>query len=445
MSALRGIPATNRVLEHGSIAPYEHLVGRDALRGLISAELDRVRGEGEVPPLELIASRVVERVEDHVSRSLLSVINATGVLLHTNLGRAPLAAQALAAAREIGEGYSNLEYDLTEGERGSRYSRLTALLCEMTGAQDAIVVNNCAAAVLLILDTYARGAEVIVSRNQLVEIGGGFRLPDVLERSGAHLVEVGATNKVYIDDFARALSPRTALILRSHTSNYSIEGFVHEVEGGELVALARKAGVPVVEDLGSGALVDLVEYGLPHERTVQEAVADGISLVAFSGDKLLGGPQAGIIVGSRSHVARLRANPLIRALRTDKITLALLAGTLPLYRSRESREHIPFYRMLGTSLEDLRTRAERYVAEIPGCEIAQCAAFVGGGSLPSARVPSIGLRFATPFADDLAERLRRSRPAIVPRIEDGCVILDLRTIAPAQDAIVLKALAAIAG
>ena len=443
---LRGIPATNRLLEHPSVAPYEHLVGRDALRSLVAAELDRLRAEGDVPPLEAIATRVVERVENHLAESLLPVVNATGVLLHTNLGRAPLAASALASAHEIGEGYSNLEYDLIAGERGSRYSRVTSLLCELTGAEDAVVVNNCAAAVLLILDTFARGAEVIVARNQLIEIGGGFRIPDVLARSGATLVEVGATNKVYLDDFAQALSPRTALIMRTHPSNYRIEGFVRDVAGDELVAFARKAGVPVVEDLGSGALADLTPYGLPQERTVQEALADGIALVAFSGDKLLGGPQAGIVVGTRAHVARLRSNPLIRALRVDKVTLALLAGTLRLHRTSQSRdEHIPFYRMLATSLDELRLRAERFALEVPGCSVVESTAYIGGGSLPGATIPSIALAFATPFADSLADQLRRSRPPIVARIEEGRLLLDLRTIAAAQDPIVLRTLAEIAG
>lgn len=439
---MRGIPAINRLLEHSSVAPYEFLVGRDALRTLIGAELDRVRGEAQTPPLEAIAARVVDRVEAHLAQSLMPVINATGVLLHTNLGRAPLASSALASAREIGEGYSNLEYDLIAGERGSRYSRVTSLLCELTGAEDAIVVNNCAAAVLLILDTFARGAEVVVARNQLIEIGGGFRVPDVLARSGATLVEVGATNKVYLDDFAAALSPRTALFMRSHPSNYRIEGFVHDVDGAALAALARRAGVPVVEDLGSGALTDLATYGLPHERTVQEALADGIALVAFSGDKLLGGPQAGIIVGTRAHVARLRSNPLVRALRVDKVTLALLSGTLRLHRTAESRdEHIPFYRMLATPLNELRERAERYVREIPGGTVIESRAYVGGGSLPGATIDSIAVAFETPFADTLSERLRRSKPPIVGRIDDQRLVLDLRTVAPSQDAIVVHALA----
>ena len=438
--ALRGLPAVHRILEHPSIAPYEDLVGRDALRAAVAATLDRARASQHVPPLEMLVAAVAERLDERVAETLVPVINATGTILHTNLGRAPLARQALAAASEIGAGYSNLEFDLVAGDRGSRYARVTDLLRELTGAEDALVVNNCAAAVLLMLDTFARGYEVVVARNQLIEIGGGFRLPDVLARSGAKLVETGATNKVYIADYERALSPQTTLLMRSHMSNYSIEGFTHDVEPSELVALGKRAGIPVVEDLGSGALVDLAEYGLPHERTVQDAVRDGVSLVAFSGDKLLGGPQAGIIVGSHAHIARLRSNPLLRALRVDKVTIALLAETLRLYRTRESREHIPFYRMLSRSTEELRERAVAYTEAVAGPKIVESSAFVGGGSMPKARIPSVAIAIETPFADELAARLRRRHPPIITRIEDNRVLLDLRTIAPSQDATIIEGL-----
>ncbi len=441
MNVFRGVPAVHTLLEHPSVAPYESLVGRDALRAAVSAELDRVRLRRADEPPELVAQHVAERLEALAARSLRSVINATGTLLHTNLGRAPLAHEAFAAARAVSEGYSNLEYDLLAGERGSRYERASAILCDLTGAQDAVVVNNCAAAVLLIVDTFARGGEVIVARNQLVEIGGGFRLPDVLARSGARLVEVGSTNKVYVRDVEAALSPRTALLMRSHRSNFTIEGFVHDVGGGELAQLGARVGVPVVEDLGSGALVDLREYGLPHERTVQEAIRDGVGLVAFSGDKLLGGPQAGIIVGSRALVARLRSNPLVRALRVDKVTLALLAQTLHLHRSAQTRTAIPFYRMLAATTDELRERARSYLLAHPGASAVACESTVGGGTLPHARVPSIAVALATPFPDALAEALRRERVPIVARVTDGAVLLDLRTIAPSEDHLVVAAIA----
>ncbi|MEO9170574.1 MAG: L-seryl-tRNA(Sec) selenium transferase [Candidatus Baltobacteraceae bacterium] len=437
---LRGLPAVHRILDHVSIAPYEQLVGRNALRDAIASELDRVRLAGMVPPFEMLVARVAERIEGELAEHLTPVINATGTLLHTNLGRAPLAPDALSAAREIGVGYSNIEYDLVAGERGSRYRRLGGLLRETTGAQDAVVVNNCAAAVLLILDTFARGCEVVVARNQLIEIGGGFRLPDVLARSGATLVEVGATNKVYVSDFEGALTPRTALLMRTHPSNYAIEGFVADVEPRELVDLGVRSGVTVIEDLGSGALVDLAEYGLPHERTVQEAIRDGMALVAFSGDKLLGGPQCGIIAGSAPSIARLRNNPLLRALRIDKTTIAMLAATLQLYRSRESRERIPLYAMLAIPLERLRERAAAYVRAISSAKAVESTAVMGGGTLPASGVRSISIALETNYPAELVSRLRANAIPIIARVDGRGVLLDLRTIAPPQDATVIAAL-----
>jgi L-seryl-tRNA(Ser) seleniumtransferase len=391
-----------------------------------------------------LCSSVLEKLEQSAFELLVPVINGTGILLHTNLGRAPLAASALEAIATAGCGYSNLEYDLAQGRRGSRYARATALLQAVTGAEDALVVNNCAAAVLLILDTFAKGREVIVSRNQLIEIGGGFRLPDVLARSGARLIEVGATNKVYLKDYERALTPDTALLLRSHPSNYRISGFTHDVSGGELVALGKRTGIPVVEDLGSGALVDLAEYRLPHERTVQEAVGEGIDLIAFSGDKMLGGPQAGVVVGRSVLIARLRSNPLLRALRVDKLTIAALAQTLRLYLSPQTRTQIPFYGMLAASLKDLRTRAERYASELAGCSIVESTAYVGGGSLPESAIPSIAIALVPRDGAQAAARaLRHAGTPIVGRIDEGRLLLDLRTISPTEDRAVIAALQAL--
>jgi len=430
----------NRLLEDPSVAPYELLVGRDALRELIGVELDRVRAAEAVPPFEVIVQRLVTRVQAHASAGLRDVINATGTLLHTNLGRAPIAPPAFDDARAVAQGYSNLEFDLTAGERGSRYDHTSDLLRRITGAQDALVVNNGAAAILLILDTFARGSEVVLARNQLIEIGGGFRLPEVLARSGAQLVEVGTTNKVYLRDYERALSPRTTLLMRSHQSNFAIEGFVDDVAPAQLAALGRRTGIALVEDLGSGALVDLREYGLPHERTVQDAVADGVSLVAFSADKLLGGPQAGIIVGTRAHVARLRSNPLVRALRVDKVTLALLGATLRLYAEPQSREAIPLFRMLAQTGDDLQARALRIAAEVPAATVVDTQGRVGGGSLPQARIASVAVAVACAQPDALAARLRQGSPPIVARIEQGCVLLDLRTVEPKWDPALAAAL-----
>jgi len=367
---------------------------------------------------------------------LVPVLNATGVLLHTNLGRAPLAAEALTAVAAIASGYSNLEFDLEAGTRGSRYARVTPLIVAATAAADALVVNNCAAAVLLALDTFARGREVVVARGDLIEIGGGFRLPDVLARSGATLVEVGTANKVRLGDFERALGPNTALILRTHASNFRIEGFTASVAPADVAALGRRAGVVVLEDLGSGALGDLAPFGLPHERTVGEAIADGIDLVAFSGDKLLGGPQAGIVAGSKSAIARMRANPLLRALRVDKATLAALAATLALWIEPGGLRQIPLYAMLGATPEELERRARALAAGL-GEAVRACPsdAYAGGGTAPLAKLASWAVAVRSPGgATELARRLRRARPRTIGRIEGDEVLLDLRAVPPGRDA-----------
>jgi L-seryl-tRNA(Ser) seleniumtransferase len=440
---LKQLPAVNRFLDDPRIAAFEAQVGRENVKRSIAQALDDAR---KTPlngghSFEALAQTVIDRLLSAESEMLVPVINGTGVLLHTNLGRAPLSAAALAAVDRVARGYSNLEYDLERGERGSRYGRAVLLLTALTGAQSALVVNNCAAAVLLILDTFAKGREVVVARSQLVEIGGGFRLPDVLERSGARLIEAGATNKVYVEDYERALTPQTALLMRAHPSNYRIEGFTHEADPKDLVALGRRAGIPVVEDLGSGALCELSEYGLPHERTVQEAVGDGIDLVTFSGDKLLGGPQAGIIAGSATLIARLRANPLLRALRVDKLTLAALTETLRIWLVSNRRAEIPIYAMLGASLESLRERASAYVRAVKTAEIVETGAYAGGGSTPQSALRSIAVALSPRGgAAAAAERLRKSERPIIARIEDGRVLLDLRTIAPSEDPIVIAAL-----
>ncbi len=435
---MRALPAMHRVLAEPAIAEYEATLGRATVKHAVEREFDRVRISGVAPSMDEIVAAVTSILELERLQGLIPVVNATGILVHTNLGRAPLAPEALAAVERLSHGYTNLEYDLAAGERGSRYSRTTSLLRELTGAQDALVVNNCAAAVLLVLDTFAKGREVVVARNQLVEIGGGFRIPDVLKRSGAHLREVGATNKVYLDDFERVLSPQTALLLRVHPSNYSIEGFTHDVSASELAALGARVGVPVVEDLGSGALVDLAEYGLPHERTVMEAVNDGVGLVAFSGDKLLGGPQAGVVLGRANLIARLRDNPLVRALRVDKMTLAALAATLQLHRTAESRGRIPLYRMLGTTVDELRARAGPYISAMPGATVVDSDAYAGGGALPRARIASVAISLAVDNPAAFAAALRRENPAIVARIERDRLLFDLRTIAPEEDDTVIS-------
>ncbi|BDE05018.1 L-seryl-tRNA(Sec) selenium transferase [Vulcanimicrobium alpinum] len=429
------------------------LLGAPTAKRHVVAALDAARAAEVTPPASAVVDDALVRLAGEAQRGLVGVLNGTGVLLHTNLGRAPLAAAALDAIAAAAGGASNLEFDLTTGTRGSRYERLDALLRAVTGAEASLVVNNCAAAVLLVLDTFARAPdgsarEVIVARGQLVEIGGGFRLPDVLARSGARLVEVGATNKVRIADYAHALSPRTALLMRAHPSNYRIEGFTEDVTAPELVALGARAGVPVIEDLGSGALEDVRPYGLPGERTVAEAVSDGVDLVTFSADKLLGGPQAGIIAGRRAAIARLRANPLLRALRVGSVTIAALGATLRLHVEGTVREQIPLYRMLATPIDALRARAEALVARVDGLDVhvAGHEGYAGGGTLPLAPLPSIALAWRPADGDvnAAAARLRAGDPPVVARIDGDAVAIDLRTIPPARDADLAAALLAAA-
>lgn len=413
-------------------------LGAGTVKRAIERELDSMRTlalrEDRAPSYDAIRDAIARMLAQNESEGLFPVLNGTGIVLHTNLGRAPLAPEALEAMAQIAGGYSNLEFDLESGERGSRYARARNLIRETTGAEDGLVVNNCAAAMLLILQTLAAGREVIVARNQLVEIGGGFRLPEVLERSGATLVEVGTTNRVRLSDYEHAISPRTAMFLRSHGSNYRIEGFVEDVAVDELANLGRRVGVPVIEDLGSGALVDLRGFGLAHERTVPEAIHDGCALVAFSGDKLLGGPQAGIIVGRSALIARLRADPLMRALRVDKATLAALGATLRLYLSPQSVTRVPIYGMLAATLDDLRARATALANRVDPSlrpRAVDSESYAGGGSLPGMTIPSVALELVPPKIDEFARRARTGTPALVGRTEAGRYLIDLRTI-PAQ-------------
>ncbi len=448
-AALRGIPAVHRFLNDRAVAGYSNVLGAANVKAALDEVLSEARAgaqTGVTLPFPALLGALLERLARAATSDLFEVINATGIVLHTNLGRAPLAAQACDAVRAVASGYSNLEFDVAAGTRGSRYERVTALLRAATGAEDGLVVNNCAAAVLLIVDTFAKGREVVVARNQLIEIGGGFRLPDVIASSGARLREVGTTNKVYAGDFERALGPQTALLLRSHPSNYRIEGFTADVAPRELVALARRTGLAVAEDLGSGALLDLTAFGLPHERTVGEAVADGFDLVAWSGDKLLGGPQAGVIVGRRAAIARLRSNPLLRALRVDKMTLAALGATLRMHLEPGGVAHIPIYAMFATSLAELEARAAAMCAAIGAggarADVVATTAYAGGGTLPLTAIPSYGVAL-TPLGGDpngLCSVLRMGRPPLVARADGESVTIDLRTVPPERDIVVVAAI-----
>ena len=438
----RSIPSVDVLLEEESfaalLAAYPRARVLEALRSVIADVREQVKCGTEVAGIdgpELYA----REVEDHLVRkdepSLRAVINATGVVLHTNLGRAPLAAAARDAMARAARGYSNLEYDLEEGRRGSRYDHCASLLCDLTGADDALVVNNNAAALVLALNTMARGRGVAVSRGELVEIGGGFRIAEILERSGATLVEVGSTNRTRVADFEEACADGSvAAILKVHRSNFSITGFTEEAPLHALAGVARANGIPLLHDLGSGLMLRAESLALPEEPRAAESLSNGADIVTVSGDKLLGGPQAGLVLGGADVIARLRVNPLCRALRVDKVTLAGLEATLQLYRDPErARAEIPTLRMLSATEEELKTRATALAQRlgdsgVPSALVAAKGA-VGGGTYPGVELSGWALALDPPDgAEAFAARLRTGRPPVIARIADGRVLLDPRTV-----------------
>jgi len=433
---------------HGAAATTAALRGAAAeLRAAIAANsVDEKSLDGESAAAQ-IESRAAARLAGQFRGSLRRVINATGVIIHTNLGRAPLAPAALARLQEVAQGYSNLEYDLTRGGRGSRAVHAESLLTTLTGADAAAVVNNNAAATLLILAALAAGREVVVSRGELVEIGGGFRVPDVMAQSGAILREVGTTNRTRTADYRAAIGPRTALLLRVHPSNFRIEGFTERPSLEALVAEAREAGIPLVEDLGSGCLLE----SLPWEPAVQASVAAGADLVCFSGDKLLGGPQAGIVVGRRALVEQLQKHPLMRALRVDKLTLAALEGTLLEYLAGRAEITVPIAAMIATTAQAIESRATALARRLQtaGWHVALMngASAIGGGSAPGVELATMLLAVERPgiSTEALEERLRALDPPVIARIESDRVMLDLRTVLPQQDAALGDALAGVSG
>ncbi len=425
----------------------------EELRGRILADTAKTK-ELRLPTKEAAAERAAAIVEGFGAYRLRRVINATGVILHTNLGRAPLCREALERVVEVSRGYSNLEYDLEQGERGLRYDHIRRLLCALTGAEDALVVNNNAAAVLLVLNSLAEGREAIVSRGELVEIGGEFRIPDVMAKSGARLKEVGTTNRTRLADYERAITPETGLILKVHTSNFRVVGFTEEADLASLVELGKRRGLTVMDDLGSGCFVELDRYGLEREPTVRDCVAAGVDVVTFSGDKLLGGPQAGIILGRRNVLERIRNNPLNRALRIDKLTLAALEATLVKYlRPEEALSDIRVLRALTEPLEGVRKRARRLAAlvrrDLPegmSVSLVDGMSMAGGGSLPMREIPTVlvGVRTARLSSATLEERLRRGALPVIVRVADDMVLIDLRTIDPEEVPLIRTALKAAA-
>jgi L-seryl-tRNA(Ser) seleniumtransferase len=444
---LANLPSVDKLLGTQTVQNLSQTYGRELTTTAIRASLAKARREiqagARCPSQRALLSVISERLEAWGRPTLRPAINATGVIIHTNLGRSPLCADALAAMVAVGEGYSNLEYDLKTGQRGSRYVHAEELLCRLTGAEAALVVNNNAAAVLLALTALAHEREVIISRGQLVEIGGGFRIPDVMRASGAHLVEVGTTNRTHPYDYERAISPNTAMLMVAHQSNFRTIGFTSQVPASELVELGHAHDILVYEDLGSGTLLDTEEYGLTHEPTVQETIAAGLDLISFSGDKLLGAPQAGILVGRAKLIACLRQHPLTRALRVDKTTLAGLQATLLHYLKGDARESIPTWRMLALPVEHLERRAKAWVRRLTAAGIdarvlkGQSAA--GGGSLPGETIPTCLAAIAVQSPDTLAGRLRENEPSVIARIENDLLVLDPRTVLPAQEQALLAA------
>ena len=458
---LQQIPSVDELLTQARLAALSKRVDRNLVvevaRTVLADLRARIAGDSNWTAVSVDAASVEElisvQVENILSRSLQPVINATGVILHTNLGRAPLPETVVDEFRRSATQYSNLEYDLEAGARGKRDVHTGELLTRLTGAEAAIVVNNCAAAVLVTLAALAHGGEVIVSRGELIEIGDGFRIPEIMEQSGAMLREVGTTNRTRVEDYENAINEKTRVLLRVHPSNFKVTGFTDKPSLEELVALSQRSGLPLVEDLGSGCLIDLSDYGVS-EPTVKQSIDAGVSVVMFSGDKLLGGPQAGMIAGKKELIARVRRYPLFRALRVDKLTIAALGATFGAYL-RAAWDEIPAIRMIRATPQELKRRAENFIRELRPdlpldeveIEITDGASLAGGGSTPSQSLPTKIIRIASArySATKLEQRLRGAPAGIsvVARVEDDRLILDLRTVFPEQEPLLVKTLAAV--
>ena len=434
---LRNLPSVESVLSSRRVRALAQEYARDWITTLVRQRIEEARGAvrdgSPAPTAEDIAESVTERIEVLGQPSPRPVINATGVIIHTNLGRAPLSLEAMEAVLQASEGYSNLELDLTEGSRGSRQEHVRSLLCQLTGAESALVTNNNASAVLLGLSELARGKEVIVSRGEEVEIGGGFRIPDVLRQSGATLVEVGTTNRTYASDYVAAISENTSALLKVHASNFRVEGFTHSASTRELVEIGHHHGIPVLHDVGSGCLLNTRDYGLADEPTPQDSISAGAGLVFFSGDKLLGGPQSGIVAGNRELVRRLESHPLARAVRIDKMSLAALAATLIHYVKGEAEAKVPVWRMISTSAGELEDRAYHWQTVLGNRTLVfRGSSTIGGGSLPGQTLDTwlLALEGATlsEGVDGAVKRLREHSTPVLTRIDGNRVLLDPRTV-----------------
>lgn len=454
MSVLRMLPPVHRLLAEPQIASLSgrlgHQVVAEGVRFVVEALrkelLDGSRSSLSLEEaVEMVIAHLIQKERPHIR----AVINATGIILHTNLGRSPLSPTAARAAYDAGRGYLNLEMDLESGKRSSRQTPVRKLITRLTGAESATAVNNCAAATILTLRVLAQGKEVILSRGQLIEIGGSFRMPEIMSASGAILKEVGTTNITRISDYEKAIGPNTGALMRVHTSNFKVVGFTKEASLAELVELGKKHNLPVIDDAGSGAIHDPAPYGLKGEPIPQEAMRLGAAVTLFSGDKLLGGPQAGIIAGERSWIERIEKDPLMRAFRCDKMTLAALEETLRIHLDPDrARKELPVLAMLSADIGDLENRARtlcgRMVELGMDALVSVDHAFVGGGTLPEERIPTWTIRIATPHgqrADDIAKKLRTGEPAVVARIDDRKIVIDPRTVFPEQEQPLLDALA----
>ncbi len=435
----RQLPSVDWLIAQFEASAYQHDRLVTVARQLLdSARQQILNGQASPTPPQL-----VQQMQDYLTQneqgSLRPVINATGIIIHTNLGRAPLATSAIQAMHAIAGTYSTLEYDLAQGQRGHRDTHVEDLIIEVTGAEAALVVNNNASAVYLVLSALAANREIVISRGELVEIGGGFRIPDVMRQSGVNLVEVGTTNRTRLADFENVITEQTVGFLRAHASNFKLVGFTEAVALADLAKLAHEHNLLLLDDIGSGALLDTAQFGLDHEPTVPESLAAGADLIMFSGDKLLGGPQAGIIVGRRDLVEKLRKYPLTRALRPDKLCLAGLTATLQIYRDRDPHAEIPIWRMMSLPLADIHERVQQWQAKIGG-DIWESESAVGGGSLPGATLPTYVLALNVANPDEFAEQLRQENPPIIGRIHEGHYCLDPRTVWPEQDAYLFETL-----
>lgn len=438
MSELRQLPSVDQLISSESMTENISHYGRELTIEAIRAVLENIRANynpgDDIPTKSELASRIEMQLEKWTEETLFDVINATGVILHTNLGRAPISKSALQAINKTASSFSNLEFDIEKGKRGSRSVHAEEHLKKITGAEAALVVNNNAAAVLLILSGLSNRRKVVIARSQLVEIGGGFRIPDVMKQSGAKLFEVGTTNRVHLHDYQEAIENESIkLVMRAHRSNFEIVGFTSEPSLDEIVAVAHESGIPVLDDLGSGSLLDTAKFGLGHEPMVQESLASGADLVCFSGDKLLGGPQAGIIVGKSDLVKKLKKHPLARAVRADKLCLSGVSATLLHYLKSEALTHIPVWKMISETLEDIQARAGAWVEILDRGEIIPGRSTVGGGSLPGETLPTWLVALDDPNPNRLLTNLRDCDPPIIARLENDRLVMDPRTVLPDQE------------